>query len=78
MKLKKGRTDKLDSFNEEEVTALLTLLEKLMTLPVLQFPRKEGKLIFDTEACDGKVGCVLLQKNQKVQNGRSDIGHALS
>lgn len=52
----------LGQLDEEELTALRTLQEKLISPPALALPGNEGSHIFDTDAWDRQIGCVLLRK----------------
>lgn len=60
-KLRESQEEDSGQLNEEEMTTLPTLQEKLISPQVLSFLWK-WQYILDTESCNRRIGCVPLQK----------------
>lgn len=73
LKLRKGLAVKLDSLKKEEINALRTLQEELVTPPVLALTKKKGKLVVETDAFDRKFACVFLQ--ERTEGSKRPIGY---
>lgn len=61
-KLRKEKACVYIELFQEEIEASKVLTEKLVSPPVLAFPRWRCPCTVETYACDPKIGCVLLQK----------------
>lgn len=53
--------------NEECQKAFVLLKQKLVSVPILSYPQKEGKFLLDTDACLYGIGAVLSQI--QIENG---------
>lgn len=51
-------------FNEEVLAAINAMKDALLSPPVLAIPIFIAHMTLDTDACDKRVGCVLLQKQE--------------
>lgn len=47
--------------------AFSTLKEKLVSSPILAYPKEEGMFILDTDACDTGIGAVLSQVQEGIE-----------
>ena len=63
----KGQTKNWDSLTEEEMTAFEILKDKLVDLPILTIPEENRPLIFDADACQYQLACVLLQQQKDLK-----------
>lgn len=61
-RLCRSQDKKLGPLTEEEETALYTLIEKLISRPVLTILKSNEQYTLNTDGCGRLVGCVLLQK----------------
>lgn len=59
---KKAQTQVLGTLEEEELNALRSLKEKIITSPVLALHKKQGHYTLDTDFYNGQARCVLMQK----------------
>lgn len=64
-RLQKNQLYPFNDLTSEELDAQMTLKEKLISPPVLSLPRHEGRFIIYIDACDKRVGCVLLQEPEE-------------
>ena len=70
--LRKGESPNLGMLNEGQLQAFNSLREKLLQLPVLAFPKRDGKFILDTDASGDQIGCCLFQEQS---DGSHPIGY---
>lgn len=59
--LKKTRAKDLKHLEEDELQALDIPKGKLISPPILFFPKRNARFTFYTDACDKQVECVVLQ-----------------
>ena len=59
--LRKGCTTELTPFNEEQSAVFELLKKALLSAPIMRLPRADLPYSVDTDACNHRVGCALLQ-----------------
>lgn len=64
-KLRKDQMLRFAKLSNDKLLALQTLQRRLITVPVLYFPRSTGTYTRDSDACEFQVGCVLFQQHPK-------------
>lgn len=72
--LRKGEPVCFGPLSEEKRDTMKKLQIKLISPSVLELPRFTGRYTVDTDACDRKVGCVLLQEQTDGTKNQSVIG----
>jgi hypothetical protein len=60
--LRKGESPALGILDKEQLAAFDALCGKLIHLPVLALPKKEGRFVLDTDASAEQIGCCLFQE----------------
>lgn len=69
--LRKEPAKQFVQLNVEELTALRTLHEKLISRSVMALQRKEGHYTVDTDASGRQIGCVFLQQKDDNVDGQA-------
>lgn len=65
-KLQKYQPFTFGARNDEDTASRRTLQEKLTSPPVFTLPEPTGRYIFNTNACDKQVVCVILQEQDVI------------
>lgn len=67
-KLRKGQARVYTKISDQELDSLESLMEKLISPPVLALPRLQGPYMANTDDCVQRIGCVSVQKQPDGHN----------